>query len=67
MPRGEIYQVSMIRSVKISYFKSIRELEIDLGRVTVLIGANGSGKSNVLEAIGIASAIAGEARLMNFL
>ena len=48
----------MIRSVKIENFKSVRELELELGRVTVLIGANGSGKSNILEAIGMASAVA---------
>src|ERR1700761_6878731 len=50
----------MIRSVKIAYIKSVRELNLELGRVTVLIGANGSGKSNILEAIGIASAVAAD-------
>lgn len=29
-------------------FRSIRHLDIDPGRITVLIGANGSGKSNLL-------------------
>ena len=48
----------MIRTVQIENFKSIRELSLDLGRVTVLIGANGSGKSNILEAIAFASAAA---------
>jgi predicted ATPase len=48
----------MIRKVKIRNFKSILDLTLDLGRVTVLVGANGSGKSNLLEAIGIASAAA---------
>src|ERR1700733_12472167 len=46
----------MIRKVRVSNFKSITDLTLDLGRVTVLIGANGSGKSNILEAIALASA-----------
>jgi predicted ATPase len=48
----------MIRKVRIANFKSIPELDLDLGRLTVLIGANGSGKSNILEAIALASAAA---------
>jgi predicted ATPase len=46
----------MIRAVRISNYKSIREMDLRLGRVTVFIGANGSGKSNILEAIAFASA-----------
>src|SRR5260370_6377784 len=48
----------MIRKVQVTNYKSIPELTLDLGRVTVLIGANGSGKSNILEAIALASAAA---------
>src|SRR6266566_4364472 len=48
----------MIRKVRVENYKSIPDLALDLGRVTVLIGANGSGKSNVLEAIALASAAA---------
>src|SRR6266851_2102722 len=46
----------MIRKVRVENYKSIPKLTLDLGRVTVLIGANGSGKSNILEAIALASA-----------
>jgi predicted ATPase len=46
----------MIRRIEIENYKSIQKLDLDLGRVTVLIGENGSGKSNILEAIGLASA-----------
>ena len=35
-----------ITKIKIKGFKSIREAEIDLGMLNVLIGANGAGKSN---------------------
>ena len=46
----------MIRTIDIENYKSISKLRLELGRVTVLIGANGSGKSNILEAIALASA-----------
>lgn len=46
----------MIREIEIEGFKSIETLKLELGRVTVLIGENGCGKSNVLEAIAFASA-----------
>jgi energy-coupling factor transporter ATP-binding protein EcfA2 len=48
----------MIRKIRIENYKSIPNLALDLGRLTVLIGANGSGKSNILEAIALASAAA---------
>ena len=48
----------MIRTIHIENFKSIESLTVELGRLTVLIGANGSGKSNILEAIAFASAAA---------
>ena len=39
----------MISEISIKNFKSIEDLSLPLGRVTVLIGENGSGKSNILE------------------
>jgi len=48
----------MITEVHIQNFKSIQDLKLKLGRVTVLIGENGCGKSNILEAIAFASAAA---------
>lgn len=48
----------MISELSVKNFKSIQELEMDLGRVTVLIGANGCGKSNILEAVALCSAAA---------
>ena len=35
-------------SIKIHKFKSIEDAEIDLRPINILIGANGSGKSNFL-------------------
>jgi predicted ATPase len=47
---------SVIRNIQISNFKSIASQSIPLGRFTVLIGENGAGKSNILEALVMASA-----------
>ena len=48
----------MIRKVAIKSFKSLLDVDIELGRVNVFVGANGNGKSNLLEAIGVLSAAA---------
>lgn len=48
----------MIETLRIESFKSITEAELDLGQVNVFIGANGSGKSNLLEALALLSAAA---------
>ncbi|HAN78121.1 MAG TPA: recombinase RecF [Bacteroidales bacterium] len=46
----------MINTLKISNFKSIANETIDLSNVNVFIGENGSGKTNILEAIATLSA-----------
>lgn len=43
----------MIETITIKNFKSITQINLSLGNVNVFIGANGSGKSNILEAIGM--------------
>jgi predicted ATPase len=48
----------MIQKIKIENFKSLQSLTVELGRVNVFIGENGSGKSNILEAIAMGSAAA---------
>jgi len=48
----------MISTISIQSFKSIESLTIEIGQVNVFIGGNGSGKSNLLEAIGVLSAAA---------
>lgn len=50
--------MTMIREVNIRGFKSIYAATLELGRVNCLIGANGAGKSNLLEAIGVLGAAA---------
>jgi len=46
----------MIRRITINNYKSIDKLKLEIGRVNVLIGENGSGKSNILEAIAFGAA-----------
>ncbi|MGB2727047.1 MAG: ATP-binding protein [Halobacteriota archaeon] len=43
----------MLSKVKIGNFKSIEELELKLAPLTIFVGPNSSGKSNVLENIAI--------------
>ncbi len=47
----------MIREIRIKNFKSVESLKLELGRFNVMIGSNGSGKSNILEAITFGSAV----------
>ncbi len=49
----------MLTAIGIQGFKSVRNIpKLELGQVNVLIGANGSGKSNLLEAVGMLSTAA---------
>lgn len=48
----------MIRTLSVERFKSLMKLELELGRINVFIGANGSGQSNLLEAVGVLGAAA---------
>jgi predicted ATPase len=45
--RGE----SMINRIRVRNFKSLRDVSVELGSTTVLIGRGGSGKSNFINAI----------------
>lgn len=47
-----------IRRLHVSGFLSFRELELGLGQVNVLIGSNGSGKSNLLRLFEMLRAVA---------
>ena len=48
----------MIKKIVIKSFKSIEELDLNLGRVNLFIGPNGAGKSNILESLGVIGAAA---------
>lgn len=53
----------MIRSLQIINFKSFRDASLVLAPLTLLIGANASGKSNALEALKLLAWIASNGRL----
>jgi predicted ATPase len=42
-----------ITNIKVSNFKSFKDLDLNLGRFNVVIGANASGKSNFVEIFGL--------------
>lgn len=46
----------MINNIKIKNYKSVVNVSIPLGRFNLLIGANGCGKSNILEGIAMGAA-----------
>lgn len=50
--------MSIIDEITIKGFKSIQDQSVSLGQMNVLIGTNGAGKSNFLEAISMLSASA---------
>jgi len=41
----------MIKRIAIRDFKSIREIDLELDEVTVLVGRSGTGKSNIVQAV----------------
>ncbi len=47
---------TLLKSIGLSNYKSIRKDKILLGRFNVFIGANGCGKTNILEAVAVAGA-----------
>lgn len=49
----------MIKTITIKNYKSVSDVQLDLSRINVLIGENGGGKSNLLEAIsyGVAASL----------
>jgi len=48
----------MLTRFTVKGFKSLLDATVELGAVNVFIGANGSGKSNILEALGVMGAAA---------
>jgi predicted ATPase len=50
----------MLSSLNIRHFKSLLDIQLEVARCNILIGDNGSGKSNILEAIALAAAAASQ-------
>jgi AAA15 family ATPase/GTPase len=49
-----------VKRIHIKNFKSVVDLSLDLASINVFIGENGSGKSNILEALAFAAAAAAD-------
>lgn len=56
----------MINNITIQRFKNINQIDIDLDNITLLIGANNSGKSSILQSIQFAVSIAQTTSLEDF-
>lgn len=50
----------MIESVRFKNFKALRDVEIKLERLTVLVGPNASGKTSILQCLHCLSRLAHE-------
>ena len=48
----------MIRRVRIQGYKSLQDIDIELAPLTIVIGPNAAGKSNLLDALGLLSRMA---------
>ena len=48
----------MLTRLEVDGFKSLRDFSIDLEPLTVLLGPNDAGKSNILEALALSSRLA---------
>ncbi len=57
--------MSALKRIRIAGFKSIKQLDLSLGNLNVLIGANGAGKSNFISVFKLVNEIA-EQRLQRF-
>ena len=57
----------MIKAIEIKNFKSVVDLSLELGTFNVLIGENGCGKSNILEAVAFGAAASADKLDFEFL
>ncbi len=56
-----------LRQLRLPAFKSLRGAHVRLGPVTLLVGRNGSGKSNIIDAAAVLSALASGATIRDTL
>ncbi len=53
---NKIKRKKFVTEIEIKNYKSVKYLKLNVGRINFLIGENGCGKSNILEAVTFASA-----------
>lgn len=52
--------MNTLEKIEVSGFKSIEKMELELGRINVLIGANGAGKSNFISVFDLIASVRNE-------
>lgn len=57
-PRGNSGMCASVRKLWVQRMKGIKQVELELGQFNVLVGANNSGKSTILQAIDLAFRLA---------
>jgi predicted ATPase len=58
MMRGSGYAISMIHTIAVQGYRSLRDLVLPLGQLSVVTGANGSGKSSVYRSLRLLADVA---------
>jgi AAA15 family ATPase/GTPase len=56
----------MIKNLHIQNFKSIKDLKFDCSRINLIIGEPNTGKSNILEALGLFSVVHGTSGIQSY-
>ncbi|MGL4743159.1 MAG: AAA family ATPase [Dermatophilaceae bacterium] len=59
--------VAELSELRLTRFKSVQDARIVIGSLTLLVGRNGSGKSNVLDSLAVLSSLASGANLRDAL
>ncbi len=59
--------VSELRELRLPAFKSVRDARLQVGPLTLIVGRNGSGKSNIIDGLAVLQALAGGSDLRDAL
>ncbi|GEP40093.1 hypothetical protein NPS01_37560 [Nocardioides psychrotolerans] len=59
--------VAELRELRLPAFKSVRDARVKIGPLTLIVGRNGSGKSNIIDGLAVLQALAGGSDLRDAL